>query len=124
MEKKEKRKGGAPKGNQNARTHGFYSKALDATQREDMDMAIEIGDIDDEIALLRVKIKAVLEKDPENFKLILQATNILAGMMIKKYQINKDQKKGLKEAIITTIKEIALPAGINLGADIIAKRFN
>jgi uncharacterized protein YjcR len=120
---KEKRKRGGQKGNQNARTHGFYSKALDDTEKDDMELAIGISDIDDEIALLRVKIKAVLARDPENVKLIMQATNALAELMIKKYQINKEQKKGLKIAIGNVFRDVALPAGINLGADIIGKRF-
>jgi uncharacterized protein YjcR len=123
MGMKEKRSRGGQKGNQNARTHGFYSKALDDTEKDDMELASGISDIDDEIALLRVKIKAVLERDPENVKLIMQATNTLAGLVIKKFQINKEQRKGLKEAIGNVLREVALPAGINLGADIIGKRF-
>ena len=123
MGMKEKRSRGGQKGNQNARTHGFYSKALDDAEKEDMELASGISDIDDEIALLRVKIKAVLARDPENVKLIMQATNTLAGLVIKRYQINKEQRKGLKEAIGNVLREVALPAGINLGADIIGKRF-
>jgi hypothetical protein len=123
MEAKEKRRRGGQKGNQNARTHGFYSRALDAAESADLELASGISDIDDEIALLRVKIKAVLARDPENVKLIMQATDILAGLVIKKYQINKEQRKGLKQAISNVLREVALPAGINLGADIIGKRF-
>ncbi len=123
MEKKESQRRGPPKGNQNARTHGFYSNALNDTEKEDIEFAAGIGDIDDEVALLRVKIKEVLGRDPENVKLLMEATNTLAGLVIKKYQINKKQQKGLKGEIGKLLRGIILPAGINLGADILAKKF-
>ena len=86
-------------------------------------MRRESGTIDDEVALLRVKIKEVLGRDPENVKLLMEATNTLAGLVIKKYQINKEQQKGLKGEIGKLLRGIILPAGINLGADILAKKF-
>lgn len=119
---KEKRKKGAPKGNQYARKHGFYSKVLDAAEKRDLEVASDVDGIDDEIALLRVKIKRVLEKDPENLQLIMQATTTLAGLLKTRLNINKEQKKGLKEAIAKVIREAALPFGINVVSAVIGKR--
>ena len=113
-----KRKRGAPKGNQNARKHGFYSKVLDETEKIDFELAAGVNGIDDEIALLRVKIKSILSHDPENIKLIMQATNTLAGLVKTSYKITREQRKGLKEAIGNVLKEIALPLGISVGAAI------
>ncbi len=109
------RKRGAPKGNQNARRHGFYAKVLDEAERLDFELASSVGGIDDEIALLRVKIKSILANDPENIKLIMQATNTLARLIRTRYNISKDQKKGLKEAIGNVLRDVALPLGIGLG---------
>ncbi len=118
MPKEAKRKRGAPKGNQNARKHGFYSRVLDEAERLDFELASGVNGIDDEIALLRVKIKSILEKDPENIKLIMQATNTLAGLVKTSYNITKEQRKGLKEAIGNVLREVALPLGIGIGAAI------
>ena len=109
---KEKRKEGAPKGNQNARKHGFYSKVLDEAGQLDFELATGVNGIDDEIALLRVKIKSLLERDPENIKLVMQATNTLAGLVKTSYNISKEDKKGLKEAIANVLRDVALPLGI------------
>ena len=109
---KVKSKGGAPKGNQNARKHGFYSKVLDEAEQLDFELASGVEGIDDEIALLRVKIKSILENDPENIKLIMQATNALARLVRTKYNISKKDKKGLKEAIGNVLRDVALPLGI------------
>jgi len=122
MATKVKRKEGAPKGNQNARKHGFYSKVLDEAERLDFELASGVEGIDDEIALLRVKIKSILENDPENIKLIMQATNTLAGLVKTSYNMTKEQRKGLKEAIGNVLKDIALPLGIGIGATISKSR--
>ena len=122
MPRKEKGKRGAPKGNQNALKHGFYSRALDEAEILDMEEAAGVNGIDDEIALLRVKIKSVLEKDPENIKLIMQATNTLAGLVKARYNITAQQRKGLREAIGNVLRDVALPLGISIGAGVIGKK--
>ena len=114
----EAKRRGAPKGNQNARKHGFYSKVLDEAEQLDFELATGVEGIDDEIALLRVKIKSLLSHDPENIKLIMQATNTLAKLVKTRYNISKEDKKGLKEAIGNVLKDIALPLGIGIGATI------
>ncbi len=111
-----KGKRGAPKGNQNARKHGFYSKVLDEAGRLDFELATGVEGIDDEIALLRVKIKSLIERDPENINLIMQATNTLARLVRTRYNISKEDKKGLKEAIGNVLRDVALPLGIGIGA--------
>jgi len=99
-----KRKRSAPKGK-----HGFYSKVLDKAEQLELEKAREIEGIDDEIALLRVKIHSLLEKEPDNVKLIMQATNTLARLLRTKYNLDKTQGKGVKDAIAKVIKELAIP---------------
>ena len=113
-----KGKRGAPEGNQNARKHGFYSKVLDEAEQLDFELATGVEGIDDEIALLRVKIKSILENDPENIRLIVQATNTLAALVRTRYNIGTEQRKGLKEAIGNVLRDVALPLGIGIGATI------
>ncbi len=108
-------KKGAPKGNQNARKHGFYSKVLDESEQLDFEQATRVEGIDDEIALLRVKIKSLIERDPENIKLIMMAINTLIRLVRTRYNVGKNDKQGIKEAIGTVLKDIALPIGIGIG---------
>ena len=110
-----KGKRGAPKGNQNARKHGFYSRALNEVEQLDFEKATKVDGIDEEIALLRVKIKSVLEHDPENIKLLIQATNTLIRLVRTRYNIGKEDKQGLKEAISIVLRDVALPLGIGIG---------
>ena len=112
MPTKAGRKRGAPKGNESAKKSDFYSKVLDEAERLDFELATGVEGIDDEIALLRVKIKSILEHDPENVKLIMQATNALERLIRTRYKITKEQRKGLKEAIGNVLRDIAVPLGI------------
>lgn len=120
--KGKKKRRGAPKGNLNALKHGFYSRVLDEAEKLDMEKASDVKGIDEEIALLRVKIKEVLEKEPENVKLIMQAANTLAGLVKTRYNITKEQGKGVKESIGNVLREIAVPLGIGIGTNIIGKQ--
>ena len=119
MPEKAKKKRGAPQGNQNARKHGFYSRILNEAEQLDFELATGVEGIDDEIALLRVKIKSLLANDPENIKLIMQTTNTLARLIRTRYNISQEDRKGLKEAIGNVLKEVALPLGIGIGTGII-----
>ena len=107
-----KRPADAAKGNHNTGKHAFYSRVLDDAEKLDLELAHDVEGLDNEIALLRVKIKSLLEKDPENVKLIMEATNILARLVKTRYNITREQQKGLTEAIAQVLKEVAIPLGI------------
>ena len=102
----------AVKGKPNGTKQGFYARALREAEALDFELAQGVEGIDDEIALLRVKIKSLLEKDPENLKLIMEAISTLARLMMTHYRIGGDQKGALKSAIGTVLKELAIPLGI------------
>jgi hypothetical protein len=101
-------------GNQYARTHGFYFKILDDNQLQDYHHAVEVEGLDAEIAMMRVKIKSVMEKDPENLKLINHAMNILTRLVIAKYNISKDDKPGIEEMVGNVLKEIIRSCGTRI----------
>ena len=99
-------------GNQYARTHGFYSPMLTEEERLNFIQATEVEGLDSEIALLRVKIQSLVARDPENLRLITQVTNALARLVMTKYDISKNDKQGLKEAVENVLRDVALPIGI------------
>ncbi len=111
-------KAGRKKGSRTSKPPGFYARVLDEAEKLDFDLASDVNGIDDEIALLRVKIKSILEHDPENLKLIMQATKALERLIMTRYKITREQRRGLKEAIGNVLKDIALPLGIGIGTTI------
>lgn len=108
-------KKGGQKGDQNARKHGFYSHALTEAEKLLMEEALELQGLDQEIALLRVKLAELVKDCPDRIDLYLAAANTIARLVTTKYQINKDQKNSLKEAISRVLTEVAAPLGIGVG---------
>ena len=107
-------KRGAPKSNQNARKHGFYSRALTAAEKLEMEEAVFVEGIDQEIALLRIKLRELVELEPGRIDLQLEAANTIARLVRTRYQISKEQKNSLKEAITKVLTEVAGPLGIGI----------
>jgi len=52
----------APKGDWNARRHGFYGQVLDEAEKLHLEQARDIEGVDEEIAILRVKLRELVEK--------------------------------------------------------------
>jgi uncharacterized protein YjcR len=109
------KRGGAPKGNQNARKHGFYSKVLSAEVKQDAEQAVEVEGLEEEIAIMRAKIKAVLAYDPDNVALIARAMGTLASLLRAHYNIGKKDKNRLREVMGNVLKEVATPLLVGLG---------
>ena len=75
------RKPGAPRGNQNARKHGFYSKKVTRKEQAYLEQASEIHGLSQEIALLRARIKVIQETCPDDHELMLKALAALTRMI-------------------------------------------
>ena len=73
--------GGAFLGNQNARTHGFYSKSLTPEQQESLVEARKADILAEEIATLRVKLAALLDDPKVDPNLLLRAYWTLARIV-------------------------------------------
>ncbi len=92
----------------------FYAKVLDEAEKIDLEIASGVDGIDQEIALLRAQIKAIIQDDPKDIKSIVRATNALEKLVRTRYHITKEQRKGLKAALGNVIKDIALPLGLGV----------
>jgi hypothetical protein len=100
---------------------GFYSRALDEAAKLELEEASHVEGIDEEIALLRVKLRELLEEQPERIDLHFEAANIIARLVRTRYQITKEQKKSLKEAIQKVLTEVAVPLGVGIGIKVASK---
>ncbi|HJX70032.1 MAG TPA: hypothetical protein VJ441_02945, partial [Dehalococcoidia bacterium] len=85
---------------------------LDEAERIELEEAATIEGLDNEIAILRVKLRQLLEQYPERVDLQMRAVNMLAQLIRTRYNITTEQKKSLKQAITTVLQEVALPLGI------------
>ena len=108
----EKKQRGAPRGNQNARKHGFYSRVLDEAQKLQLDEAREVEGIDEEIAVVRVKLLSLIDEHPQRIDLQLRAASTIARMVRTRFHITAGGNRSLKDAITKVLTDIAVPLGI------------
>jgi len=94
------------------RKPGFYGKALDEAEKLELEEARGIEGIDEEIAILRVKLRELIVAKPERFDLHLKMATTIARLVTTRYNITREQKKSLKEAITKVLTEIAIPLGV------------
>jgi hypothetical protein len=90
----------------------FYGQALKEAERLELEEARGIEGIDEEIAILRVKLRELIVAAPDKFDLHLRLATTIARLVTTRYNISKEQKKSLKEAITKVLTEIAIPLGV------------
>jgi hypothetical protein len=117
--------GGAPEGNQNARTHGFYSNVLQEHELADLVAYSEDLDLDDEIALARIilrRLVALLTPThhtdlPDIARiagLALQATRTIARLLRDKRALSGEAADGIAGAIAQALDELSTEWGVEL----------
>jgi len=89
-----------------ARKRGFYAQALSEAERVRLPEAREIEGLDEEIALLRVRLSTMLSEHPENTELLLKGVAMLVRAVATKYRLSKKAKENLTDAITAVLKEI------------------
>jgi hypothetical protein len=108
-------KRGAPKGNQNARKYGFYSKALADAARLNLQDAAHIEGVDEELAVLRLQLRDLVQNHPDSIDLQIRLANAIARMVRTRYQLDKNEKRPLRDAIANVLREVAAPLGVGVG---------
>ncbi len=85
---------------------GFYEEALTKADRAALPRAREIRGIDEEIALVRLRLRSALEERPADLKLMAKGVNLLVKALSVRYRLSKDEKADLSDAIRGILKEV------------------
>ncbi|MBE9501416.1 MAG: hypothetical protein IMY87_03175 [Chloroflexi bacterium] len=87
---------------------GFYAQALSEAEQVLLPEAKEIEGLDEEIALLRVKLTSALEEQPDNMSLMMRGVDLLVKAVAAKYRLSKKSREDLADAINEVLKEIGI----------------
>ena len=109
-----RRKRGGQKGNRNARKHGFFSATLTPSEARQLWNAINLEEVDPEVALIRVKLQSSLERDPGNHRVIREASRLLVKRYCERYGFDRIGRTYLKTIIdlvlvIASLRHSATP---------------
>ncbi|MCK5212734.1 MAG: hypothetical protein KAQ74_02320 [Dehalococcoidia bacterium] len=110
--------GHSEKGDAAAAGGNFYVRALSEAERPQVLEAVGIEGIDDEIALLRFRLRELVGQSPERIDTQIDLANTIARLVKTRYQISTQQKKSLKMAVAKVLEEVAVPLGIGIGAGV------
>ena len=103
-----RRKRGGQLGNQNARTHGYYSGTLTREQQRALEDAGHLDGLDREIAVRYLKIASILTHDPYNRRVLKLALSSLAHLLYTKQPPDGNDRQQLDalETVLTLAKGI------------------
>ena len=105
-----KKRRGAQPGNQNARKHGYFSKVLDAEQQAELaQLPLAANKLEERLQLERVKIDAIIERDPFNVPVITAAGRRYARMARNAVLIRRlNTDATLRDAITKALAEYGI----------------
>src|ERR1035437_5502282 len=90
-----------------------YRSVLSHQEQIEFERLGNLGDIDDEITLVRVKLRRLLRKQPDNTLLITHTVRTLALLVKIRHGLTDKKSTNMKEAINVIFKELAGPLGVN-----------
>ena len=85
---------------------GFYARALSRAERVLLPEAEVVEGLEQEIALLRVKLATALQEHPDNLPLMLRGVELLVKTVSAEYRLSKRSQDNLAAAIDGVLKEI------------------
>lgn len=84
---------------------GFYVEAMTAAERLDLAEAMQVDGVDQEIALLRLRLRSAA-KDPENLALMFKGIELLAKVVATRYGLGKTGREEIQEALVSAFTDL------------------
>ncbi len=84
----------------------FYRDALNKAERLQLPKAQKIDGFDDEIAMLRVKLRSALKSRKENVPLMLRGIELLVKAVSARYRLSKKAEKDLADSLAGVIRGV------------------
>ena len=99
------------------RRKGFYEAALTEAERMRLPAAREVDGIDEEIAMLRVRLYTALEEHPENLQRLYRGIGMLLRMAAVRYRMSDEAKEDLSESLAGVVEGISTALGLGEFSD-------
>lgn len=88
------------------KAQSFYEEALSEAERLDLPEARQMEGLDEEIAVMRVRLKRALEERPEDGQLIAKGLDLLVKAVAAKYRLSSKARKDLSDSIAGVVEGI------------------
>jgi hypothetical protein len=94
----------------------FYEEALSQAERVRLSRAKQVQGLDEEIALLRVRLSRLAEEQPENLELLIKGIGMLVRAVSTKYRLSHKAEDDLYQSLLGVLRgvgSVLLPEGFN-----------
>jgi len=95
---------GAAKTGRRRQAIGFYQESLSEAER--WERARQMEGLDEEVALLRVRLKEALEGRPQDMQLIAKGVDLLVKAVAAKYRLSPKAQRELSDSIAGVVRGI------------------
>ena len=85
---------------------GFYVAAMTDAERLSLAAAMGVDGIDQEIALLRLRLRSAITKQPEDLPLMFKGIELLAKVIATRYGLGKTGRDEIKEALLEAFTDL------------------
>lgn len=89
-----------------ARARSFYARALTEAERIELGQALQVEGLDEEIALLRLRLQQVVANQPGDLDLMFKGTALLARLVATKYRLSAEDAADLEAVIRNAIGQL------------------
>jgi hypothetical protein len=94
----------APRPRRPRSLRGFYARAISEAEREVLELAHGVEGLDEEIALLRMKIAATLSERPQDMELLAKGLNLLVRAVSARYRLSGQASDDLYKNLVGVLK--------------------
>ena len=85
---------------------GFYESALSRAERMRLSKARRVEGLDEEIALLRLRLQQMAKEEPEKLELLLKGVTTLSRLVALKYKLSDVPAEELSKNIAGVLRGI------------------
>lgn len=83
----------------------FYDSALTAAERSQFDEARDVEGLEQEVALLRIRLREALIDRPDDVKLLQNGVRLLVQALLAQHRLTPKQANNLGEAAANLLEE-------------------
>jgi hypothetical protein len=84
----------------------FYARALSEAERADLPAALEVDGMEEELAILRLRLRTAIEEHPEDYALMFRGIQLIARAVAARYDLSKGQQEDLTEHLAAALHRV------------------
>lgn len=99
-------------GSSQSRKPDFYTRALSEAEQEALGPARTVEGLDEEVAMLRVKLLTLLTEHPNDYSLIMRGVELMVKAVSARYRISGKSEDDLYQSVVGVLKGVGEALGV------------